>query len=386
RLLLILPNHEACKGRKALRIMHTLSLSGYRFDRYLRKRKGPGLKTIWIAPPSDEEPNYRRAMKLARPLARAASWTRDLGNTPPNDANPSWMAEQAAEMAERLGLSCEVLEESELAEMGMGGILAVGQGSKQQSRLVQLAGGSGKELVALVGKGVTFDTGGISIKPSSGMEEMKYDKVGACAVLGIVQALSELAIPIRFQACLPLVENMPGGSSYRPGDIIRTYSRKTVEIVDTDAEGRLILADALSLAAEKRPDYLIELSTLTGASVVALGHHGAALYSPDDVLADDLLEAAASSGERLWRMPLWSEFDKEMKGVQADLRNLGVRWGGANSAAAFLANFMGRVKRWAHLDIAGPAYQASREARKSGATGFGVGLVVDWLLAKTESF
>jgi len=386
RVFLILPGHQACQGREALRIMHTLLLAGYRFDRYKREKPSSGLKTLWVAPPDDEERNYSRAMGLARTVAKAGRWTRDLGNTPPNVANPSWMAEQAAAMAGRCGLRCNVLDESDLDEKGMGGILAVGQGSAQKPRLVELSGGSGERLVAFVGKGVTFDTGGISIKPSSGMEEMKYDKAGACAVLGIVQALADLELPIRFQAFLPLVENMPGGGSYRPGDIIRCYNRKTVEIVDTDAEGRLILADALSWAAEKKPDTLIELSTLTGASVVALGHHGAALYTPDDELAKELLEASTSSGERLWRMPLWSEFEKEMKGAQADLRNLGIRWGGANSAAAFLANFTGRVRSWAHLDIAGPAYRASREGRTSAATGFGVGLVVDWLLGKTESF
>ena len=231
RVLLILPDHQACRGREALRILHTLLVAGYRFDRYQRERPGSGLKTLWVAPPNGEEGNYSRAMGLARAVAKAGMWTRDLGNTPPNEANPSWMAAQAEAMAGRFGLSCDVLEVSDLEEKGMGGILAVGQGSTQEPRLVQLSGGSGERLVALVGKGVTFDTGGISIKPSSGMEEMKYDKAGACAVLGIVQAIAELELPIRFQAFLPLVENMPGGGSYRPGDIIRCYNGKTVEIV-----------------------------------------------------------------------------------------------------------------------------------------------------------
>ncbi len=240
--------------------------------------------------------------------------------------------------------------------------------------------------MALIGKGVTFDSGGISIKPSRGMEEMKYDKCGACAVLGIARAVADLNLPIRFQAYLPLVENMPDGRSYRPGDIIRCYNGKSVEVLDTDAEGRLILADALAWAAEDRPDSMIEFSTLTGAAVVALGHYGAALYSPDTDLAGELLEASERSGDRLWRMPLWEEFRDEMKGVQADLRNLGGRWGGANNAAAFLSNFVGRARRWAHIDIAGTAYEASRESGKSGATGFGVPLAVDWLLSRTHRF
>ena len=175
---------------------------------------------------------------------------------------------------------------------------------------------------------------------------------------------------------------MPGGASYRPGDIVRCFNGKTVEILDTDAEGRMILADAMAWAAAEKPDTLIELSTLTGAAVVALGYHGAALYTPDDPLAEELLGAGRLSGERLWRMPLWREFAEDMKGVHADLRNLGSRWGGANNAAAFLGDFVGRTRRWAHLDIAGTAYQASREGKVSGATGFGVALLVDWLLGR----
>ncbi len=385
-LFLVLPSHRAGRGRNSLQVMQRLLLCGYKYDRYKRRTSRPGVRAIWVVPPAGEEDSYGQALRLARPISRAVRWCRDLGNTPPNDANPEWMAQQAKALADKEGLECWVLEEEELEDLGMGGILAVGQGSANRPLLVKLEGGAGDEVVSFVGKGVTFDTGGISIKPSSGMEEMKYDKAGACTVLGIVQALAQLDLPVRFRAYLPLVENMPGGGSYRPGDIIRCYNGKTVEILDTDAEGRVILADSLAWAAEERPDSLLEYSTLTGASVVALGHHGAALYSPDDLLATELLSASMSSGEKLWRMPLWREFGKEMKGAHADLRNLGSRWGGANSAAAFLANFVGRVNRWAHLDIAGPAYRASREAGISGATGFGVGLTIDWLLSKTGTF
>ena len=295
-LFVIAPDHPAARGRGALQLMVQLLLSGYRFDRFKRRNSRSGVRTIWIVPPPGDEEQYARALKLARPISRGVRWTRDLGNTPPNEANPAWMAEQAVTLADRAGLQCHVLEEKELKERGMGGILAVGQGSANRPRLVRLEGGKGDEVVSFVGKGVTFDTGGISIKPSSGMEEMKYDKAGACTVLGIVQAIAQLDIPIRYRAYLPLVENMPGGGSYRPGDIIRCYNRKTVEILDTDAEGRVILADALSWAAEEKPDDLVEFSTLTGASVVALGHHGAALYSPNDRLAEELLQAS----EKLW--------------------------------------------------------------------------------------
>jgi leucyl aminopeptidase len=269
-----------------------------------------------------------------------------------------------------------------MAERGMGGILAVGGGSANPPRLVRLEWGEGDEVISFVGKGVTFDTGGISIKPSAAMEEMKYDKCGACAVLGLSRAIAALRLPGRFRAYLPLVENMPGGASYRPGDIVKCFNGKTVEIINTDAEGRMILADAMAWAAAEKPTTLIEFSTLTGASVVALGEEGAALYTPDDSLAEELVRASEASGERLWRMPLWREFSEEMKGVHGDLRNLGGRWGGANQAAAFLGNFVGRTRRWAHLDIAGTAYKASQEQKVSGATGFGVALVIEWLLAR----
>lgn len=380
----VLPRHPVTEGRAALRILSQLLGSGYRFERFRRRDERPALRTVYLWPPESETATFRAAQRLARPLARAVKLSRDLANTPPNEATPDWMAEQARALASQWSMECEVLEVADLEARGMGGILAVGRGSHNPPKLVRLEWGSGDEVVALVGKGVTFDTGGISIKPSRSMEEMKFDKCGACAVLGIAQASAELDLPCRFRAYLPLVENMPDGASYRPSDIVRCYNGRTVEILDTDAEGRLILADALAWAAEEKPDVVIEFSTLTGASVVALGHHGAALYSPDDALAEEFLQAAEHSGERLWRMPLWPEFGEEMEGVHGDLRNLGGRWGGANQAACFLGSFLATVRRWAHLDIAGTAYRASREEKTSEATGFGVALTVDWLLTKSE--
>lgn len=381
-ITLVLPDHPTTHGRQALRVLLNLLQSGYRFGRYRRRGNRPALRRIHLLPPEGESDNYAATIRSARSISAAVSWTRTLGNTPPNEATPTWMADQAAQLADKQGMECTVLDQEALREQGMGGILAVGGGSANPPRLAKLEWGEGEEVTAFVGKGVTFDTGGISIKPSAAMEEMKYDKCGACAVLGISQAVAALGLPGRFRAYLPLVENMPGGSSYRPGDIVRCFNGKTVEILDTDAEGRMILADALAWAASEKPANLIELSTLTGASVVALGEHAAALYSPDDALASELTAAGESSGERLWRMPLWREFSEEMQGAHADLRNLGSRWGGANSAAAFLGNFVGRTRRWAHLDIAGTAYKASREAKMSGATGFGVALILDWLLAR----
>ena len=385
-ITIILPDHPVAHGRRALRILLQLLMSGYRFDRFRTSRPRPSVRTINLLPPADEDGNYEQALGLARGIARGIVLARNLGNTPPNEATPKWMAEQASGLAEKWGLDCRILDEKDLQDRGMGGILAVGGGSANSPRMVRLEWGAGEEVTSFVGKGVTFDTGGISIKPSRAMEEMKYDKCGACTVLGISQAVAELGLPGRYRVYLPFVENMPDGAAYRPADIVKCYNGKTVEILDTDAEGRMILADALAWAAEEKPTSLVELSTLTGASVIALGHEGAALYCPDDALSDELQRASSSSGERLWRMPLWPEFAEEMKGVHADLRNLGSRWGGANNAAAFLGSFVGRTKRWAHLDIAATAYRASRKGHVSGATGFGVALALNWLLERTDRF
>lgn len=381
-ITLVLPNHEATRGRQAFRVLLQLLQSGYRFGRFRRRSIRPILRRVYLVPPAGEDEVYAGAMKPARSVSRAAAWTRNLGNTPPNEATPVWMADQAIQLAEKWQMDCRVLDAEAMQELGMGGILAVGGGSANPPRLVRLEWGEGEEVISFVGKGVTFDTGGISIKPSEAMEEMKYDKCGACAVLGVSQAIAELGLEGRFRAYLPFVENMPDGASYRPADIVRCYNGKTVEILNTDAEGRMILADALAWAAAEKPGTLIELSTLTGASVIALGHQGAALYTPDDSLAEELLSAGLYTGDRLWRMPLWREFADEMQGVHADLRNLGSRWGGANNAAAFLGNFVGNTRRWAHLDIAATAYRASRESKTSGATGFGVALLIDWLMAR----
>ena len=385
-LMIILPDHPAARGRQALRILSQLLSSGYRYDRFRSKSSSFSVRKVYLLPPTGEDENYETAIRPARAVGRGVQVCRDLGNTPPNEATPEWMAEQAVSLAAKKNLDCQVLQPEEMREKGMGGILAVGSGSVHPPRLVRLEWGEGDEVTSFVGKGVTFDTGGISIKPAAAMEEMKYDKCGACTVLGVAQAVAELRIPGRFRAYIPLVENMPDGKSYRPSDIVRCYNGKTVEILNTDAEGRMILADALAWAAEEKPDTLVEFSTLTGATVVALGYQGAAFYTPDQTLADELLEACVTSGERLWRMPLWPEFSEEMKGTHADLQNLGSRWGGANNAAAFLGNFVGATKRWAHLDIAGTAYRASKDKMAFGATGFGVALILDWLLKRSGRF
>ena len=378
--LLVPPRHAETEGQAAAeRAIRLLALCAYRFDRQSEERKGPRLERISVAPPAGQEEAWRAAAGFSIPVAEAVAFCRTLGNTPPNEATTLWMAERAQEMAASRGVEVTVLDEHEIARRGMGGLQAVGAGSVHPPRLIRLAWGDSGPAVALVGKGVTFDTGGISIKTAAGMEDMKYDKCGACAVLGIVRAVADLGLRVRLRAYVALAENMPSGAAYRPGDILRMYNRKTVEITNTDAEGRLILADALSWAAEERPDALLEYSTLTGGIVVALGHQAAGLFTPDEGLAGEVLDASAETGERIWRMPLYPEFLEDMKSLHADLKNSAGRYGSACTAAAFLSQFVGDLRSWGHLDIAGTAYQSHEGAKRGGATGFGVASTVAWL-------
>jgi leucyl aminopeptidase len=382
RLAVRFPDHAETRGAAAAeRVSRTLTLAAYRYDRFFTDARAQRHRVgaVAVVPAADDEEAYRQIAGGIEPLASAVAFTRTLANTPSNVADPGWMEEQARELAASRGMSVSVLGRAELEERGMGGILAVGAGSAREPRLVRLEWGRGETTVALVGKGVTFDTGGISIKPAAAMDEMKYDKSGACTVLGIARAVADLDLPLRLRVYVPLAENMPDGAAYRPGDILRCYNGKTVEITNTDAEGRLLLADALAWAVEEGPDVVLEYSTLTGAMVVALGQQAAGLYSPDDELAEGLLSSASASGERLWRMPAWPELVEQMKGVHADLKNSGGRWGGANTAAAFLSQFVGSHRRWAHLDIAGPAYVGNDREEPRGATGYGVALTVNWL-------
>jgi len=384
-LLVVPPVHRVLgTPAGAATLLRQVALLGYAFDEY-RKPSRPALRRVRVLPPVRGEGVYRGARKTAAAVARGITLARDLANTPGNRATPAWIAGRARALARRIGARAQVHGPRELARLRMAALLAVGRGSANTPRLVRLEIGTHGPAVALVGKGVTFDSGGISLKPGPAMDEMKYDKAGACAVLGAVQAVAELGLPVRLRAYLPLAENMPGGRAFRPGDVVTTRSGKTVEVLNTDAEGRLILADALTLAVEEGPEALVELSTLTGATVVALGHHGAALYSPDDGLARTLLRAAEDGGERLWRMPLWPEFREEIEGRHADLRNLGGKWGGANTAAAFLAEFMEGCESWAHLDVAGTAWHPGEPGPLFGATGFGVATIVNWLLATLDA-
>ena len=320
------------------------------------------------------------AAEAARIGAEAQNRARDLQRTPANVATPSFLADRAEEIAAGSeSLTADVLGREEIAALGMGGLIAVSQGGGEEPRLIVLrysGGGSGPTL-GLVGKGVTFDTGGISLKPGAGMHEMKDDMSGAAAVLEAVGAIAELGLAIDLIAVVPSTENMPSGTAIKPGDVITQYNGTTVEVNNTDAEGRLILADALAYAAELGADRIVDLATLTGAVVIALGSTFAAVIANDDELAADVAAAGEASGELTWRLPLHPEFKEMMKGNVADLSNLASkRKAGTITAASFLEEFVAETP-WAHIDIAGTAWDVGREYTGKDASGYGVRLLVD---------
>ncbi len=319
-------------------------------------------------------------------IGQATSLGRTIANRPGNVICPGTLANIAKRVTrETKGLTCTIFNERQLQDMGMGGILAVGSGSSHPPRLIVLRHLSKsrrarqRPTVALVGKAVTFDSGGISIKPAANMDQMKLDKSGGVAVLAVMKAVAALGLDINIMGLIPAAENLPSGGSYRPGDIVTTYSRKTVEVLNTDAEGRMILCDALAYAVEKKCDIIIDIATLTGACMVALGKHMAGLFGSDETLIKQLQKAAEDSGEQVWHLPSGDDYAEEMKSKIADLKNTGSRWGGACTAAAFLHEFTGGAK-WAHLDIAGMDVYQSPDQKVQGSSGFGIRLLITYLL------
>ncbi len=374
----------AAPARLAAAAAEAIVLGNYRYTEFKRPEEHQKpLESALLVTSTLDAPGQ---VKSASIIAGAVCWARDLINTPPSDKRPPELAAIAATMAAETGLSCHIIDEREAASLGLNALLAVARGSSAGPRMVILehapAGATGAPVV-LVGKGVTFDTGGISIKPAKGMDEMKADMSGAAAVLAAMRAAAELDLPLRVGAVVPMAENMPGGDSYRPGDLVRAYNGTTIEVLNTDAEGRMILADALAYAREHfAPACMIDLATLTGACVVALGEEVAGLMGNDEELAAELVQASDESGERLWRLPMYPEYRKLIESRVADIKNTGGRWGGAITAAKFLQEFVGDTP-WAHLDIAGPAY-ATKDApyRPRGGVGFGVRLLLSWLQAR----
>ena len=369
-------------------------LGSYQFLRYQAMTEGQVEEaTVYLGEEfSRDEVTLKKAVTAQSTLDDVVLWTREIANLPADTASPQRLADEAVALGKEMGLKVTVFDEKKLAEMGCGGILAVGSGSAgHPPRMVVLEypGGARRgRTVAVVGKGITFDSGGISIKPASGMQEMKFDKSGAVAVLGILRAAATLKVPPRVVGVMCCAENVPSGTSYRPGDIVRSFNGKTIEVVNTDAEGRVVLSDGLGYAVKQyHPDEVIDLATLTGTQVMALGDDTAGLISNDDRLAQGLVAASVATGEPVWRMPLTDYHRELVKSEIADVRNsTEIPVAGMLTAAAFLEAFVGTTA-WAHLDIAGPAYTTVRTRRfqpayqNIGATGFAVRLVTRYLEA-----
>ena len=336
-------------------------MGAYAFTTY-RSAEGdaPVGKVDLAAPGEGTTREHRATIKASTAIGEAVATTRDLINTPPNDLFPAAFADRAAALAKDVGIAVEVLDEKALRKGGYGGILGVGNGSSRPPRLVRLSyrGPKAGKKVALIGKGITFDTGGISIKPAGKMEEMTADMSGAAAVVATIVLAAKLKYPLEITALVPMAENMPSGSAYRPGDVLTMYGGKTVEVLNTDAEGRLILADAIVRACEDEPDYLIETSTLTGAAVIALGSRTMAVLGEDE-FRDRVTAIAQATGEGGWAMPMPEELRGELDSRLADLTNVtGNRFGGMLAAGHFLGEFVADGVSWAHLDVAGPAYNS----------------------------
>lgn len=370
---------------QARAIVEASTLALYEFRRFLSKEPEDRVaveRLTLVSHDDTDEDEIGPAVSLGRIAADCENFCRDLGNTPAGVATPTWMAERAAAMAGEFGLAVTVIDRPEMEESKMGGLLGVAQGSAEPPKMVVLEHNAGRKdlpTICLVGKGVTFDSGGISIKPAQNMHEMKFDKCGACAVIGAMRAAAMLDLPLHVVGITPFAENMPGGAAYRPGDVLEISNGKTIEVLNTDAEGRLLLADGLVKAASYAPDAVVDLATLTGACMIALGQHCAGLMSPDDGLAAKLFAAGERSGERVWRLPLYPEYREQLESSVADMTNLGGRFGGAITAAALLKEFAGEGA-WAHLDIAGVAWRDSdRDYLRKGGTGFGVRLLVEFL-------
>ncbi len=325
-----------------------------------------------------------KAVRQGMAISAGIHLAKDLGNLPGNICTPDYLAKQAEKLAnQHKKVKTTILEEKDIEKLGMGSFLSVSKGSREPAKLITMeymAGDKKQAPIVFVGKGVTFDSGGISLKPGAGMDEMKYDMCGAASVIGVISACAELLLPINIIGIIPTVENMPDGLASRPGDIVTSMSGQTIEILNTDAEGRLILCDALTYAEKFDPDVVIDIATLTGACIVALGAHPAGLLSNHSPLANDLLSAGQSSGDRCWQLPLWDDYQEQLKSNFADMANIGGKGAGTITAACFLSRFTKKY-HWAHLDIAGVAWKTGSH---KGATGRPVGLLTQYVLDRCD--
>jgi leucyl aminopeptidase len=357
----------------------------YRFDQ-MKSKKAEAGSLVGVAVGASQKhdgPALQRGVLEGRAIAAGVSLSRDLGNLPANVCTPAYLANSAVKLGREWKLAVEVLEQRDMEKLGMGSLLSVTRGSHQPPKFVILRySGAGKRErpIVLVGKGITFDTGGISLKPAAEMDEMKFDMCGAASVLGTLRAVAELKLKLNVVGLVPTCENMPGGAATKPGDVVTSMSGQTVEILNTDAEGRLILADALSYAERFEPQAVVDIATLTGACVIALGHVCSGLFANKDGLAQELQSAGAESWDRVWRLPLWDDYQEALKSNFADFANIGGRPAGSVTAACFLSKFT-RKYDWAHLDIAGTAWKSGRE---KGATGRPVPLLTTFLMQRAK--
>ena len=355
----------------------------YRFDVMKSESDAPlkTLRRVTLAVAGRSSRQADASLERGRAIGEGVSLARDLGNLPPNVCTPDYLADKAIEIGRRNRVRVKVLAEKDMAKLGMGALLSVARGSRRPAKLIcmEYRGGPARQKpVVLVGKGVTFDTGGISLKPSSEMDEMKYDMCGAASVLGTMYAVSRIKLPLNVVGLIPATENMPDGEATRPGDVVTSMSGQTIEILNTDAEGRLILCDALTYAERYEPAAVIDIATLTGACVIALGKVATGLFSPDDKLAGELIDAGQTVWDRAWRMPVWDDYQEQLRSNFADIANIGGRPAGSVTAACFLARFT-KSYRWAHLDIAGTAWKSGKE---KGSTGRPVPLLSQFLMAR----
>ncbi|HLA25661.1 MAG TPA: leucyl aminopeptidase, partial [Patescibacteria group bacterium] len=386
----LVPEIDSIDGKDLGQIVsETAILSTYEFSQYKKndEKKKTVLKEICVLANKDNLGAIRSGGEIGEKIALAASLARDLANEPANIVTPATLANEAVKMAKQNGIKYKILEIKDMKRLGMGALLGVAKGSDEPAKFIILEYHPKFKIqsskfkiptIVLVGKGITFDSGGISIKPSQSMDEMKYDMAGGATVIGAMQAAAQLKLPINLIGLIPSTENLPSGTAQRPGDIVRAMNGKTIEVLNTDAEGRMILADALVYAKKYNPDAVIDFATLTGAIVVAIGEHASGLFSNNEKLEKNLKKAGEDTGERVWPMPMYDEYFEQIKGDLADIKNVGGKEGGPSTAAKFLEQFTDFP--WAHLDIAGTAWTTKpKPYRPKGATGVGVRLIIEFL-------
>ena len=358
----------------------------YRFSHPQCKKEEPrrGIhRLVMNVPQRNDLKQGDAALKHGLALAAGVRFAKELGNLPGNICTPTYLANQAVELASAYGMKIEVLEKADMEKLGMGSLLSVTRGSRQPPKLIVMQyqqGPAGQKPIALIGKGITFDAGGISLKPAGDMDEMKFDMCGAASVLGTMKAVAEMNLPLNLVCIVPTCENLPDGDASKPGDIVTSMSGQTIEVLNTDAEGRLILCDAMTYAERFEPQTVVDVATLTGACVIALGHHAAAVYANDDSLSRELVQAGEEAHDRVWPMPLWDDYQEQLKSNFADMANIGGRPAGSVTAACFLSRFAKKFD-WAHLDIAGVAH---RSGKQKGSTGRPVPLLTQFLVERSR--